>query len=162
MYFKENPVNSHTHTFISKFNKGKAKNWIWISADTTIHNLQKSNKSVANCKPDMSDTHVSITNRFVLLPNTWASTASTHVADHEINKRFSSSLVYQTTAKGLKEKTYILASTSRFNSWWLFQKDKAAETTWVQNPISITQKSNSRKWCLLGHKWWKEQQVVLL
>lgn len=33
----------YIHTFISKFNKGKAKNRIWISTHTAIHHLQQSN-----------------------------------------------------------------------------------------------------------------------
>jgi hypothetical protein len=33
----------YIHTFVSKFNKGKAKNRIWISTDTAIHHLQQSN-----------------------------------------------------------------------------------------------------------------------
>ena len=57
----------YIHTFISKFNKGKAKNRIWISTDTAIHHLQQSNMTPSQKQlprpkiaylPDKLDTHM--------------------------------------------------------------------------------------------------------
>lgn len=125
-------------------------NWIWISTDTTIHNLQKNNKSEANCKPHMGDT-ISITNIFV--PSSkpkWECDYCKYMSFNCLNshsRSWDQQEIFQLFSlwdhcqivERLHNITYIQASKCRYNSWWLFQKTKQQKRPEYKIPSPLLQ-----------------------